>query len=65
MAGLVVAGDHSGVVHALDPASGGKRWSTQTDGAIDGAAAAVGDSVLTATEAGTAYALDARTGAVT
>ena len=64
VAGLVVVGDGSGVVHALDTASGHKRWSTQTDGAIDGAAAGVGNLALTATEGGSAYALDAQTGSV-
>jgi eukaryotic-like serine/threonine-protein kinase len=63
--GLLVIGDQSGVVHALDPMTGAKRWTMTTDGPIDGAAAAVGDLVLTATEAGTMYALDAGTGAVT
>ncbi len=64
VAGLVVVGDSSGMVHALDTASGHTRWSTQTDGAIDGAAAGVGNLVLTATEGGSAYALDAETGSV-
>lgn len=63
--GSLVIGDQTGVVHALDPQTGIKRWATATDGPIDGAAAAVGNLVLTATEAGTAYALDAQTGAVT
>jgi outer membrane protein assembly factor BamB len=63
--GSLIVGDKSGVVHALDSATGAERWSMQTDGPIDGAAAAVGGVVLTATEAGTAYALDARTGALT
>lgn len=64
IAGLVIVGDTSGVVHAIDSASGAKRWSFKVDGAIDGAAANVGNLVLTATEDGSAYALEAQTGSV-
>lgn len=62
--GVIVVGDQGGIVHAFDPATGAERWATKVDAAIDGAAAAVGHLVLTATEAGRAYAIDARTGAI-
>jgi outer membrane protein assembly factor BamB len=62
--GLVIVGDQAGTVHAFDPGTGAQRWERQLDGAIDGAAAAVGHRVLTATEAGRAYAIDARSGTV-
>ena len=62
--GLVVMGDQGGTVHALDLASGVERWRTETDGPIDGAAAAIDGRILVATETGTAFALDPTTGAV-
>lgn len=62
--GLLVVGDLGGTVHALDPATGAERWATSVDGAIDGAAAAIGHFVVTATEGARAYAIDARTGAI-
>lgn len=61
-AGTVIVGDHGGVIHALDAATGDEVWRTSTDGPIAGAAAASAGLVFAATETGSAYALEPMTG---
>jgi len=63
--GMVVIGDSSGILRALDARTGQERWRFKTDqgAAIDGAAAAAGGLIFFADLGGTLHGLDAATGA--
>jgi len=62
---MVVIGDSSGILRALDARTGQEKWRFKTDqgAAIDGAAAAADGFVFFADVGGTLYGLDAATGA--
>jgi eukaryotic-like serine/threonine-protein kinase len=63
--GMVVIGDSSGILRALDARTGREKWRFKTDrGAAIGGAAAVADGlVFFADVGGTLHGLDAATGA--
>lgn len=54
----------SGYVHALDVASGERRWRTPTDGAVHSSPAVVGGTVYVGAQDGRLYALDADSGEI-
>lgn len=60
--GAVVVGGASGVVHAVDAATGASLWTFDTEGRIRHGAAAAGNRVFVASEAGRLHALDRATG---
>lgn len=62
--GVVVVGDESGVVEALDAVTGTLRWQHSVDGSIDSAPAVAEGAVYVTTEKGDVYALRARDGAL-
>ena len=62
--GVVYVGGESGVVEALDAATGTLRWQRSVDGAVDSAPAVADGAIYVTTEKGSVYALRARDGAL-
>ena len=60
--GVVYVGGESGVVEALDAATGSTRWKQAVDGAVDSAPAVADGAVYVTTEKGSVYALRASDG---
>jgi outer membrane protein assembly factor BamB len=60
--GLVVVGDWTGRVYALDERTGATRWVFRTGGKVKGSAALHGRRLYIGSYDGHVYALDARTG---
>jgi outer membrane protein assembly factor BamB len=60
--GLVFIGDLSGVVHAVDVATGKAVWTFKTDGEVKSSPVVAGDKVLIGSYDTNLYALTARTG---
>jgi len=61
--GVVYVGGESGVVEALDAATGTLRWQGSVDGAVDSAPAVADGAVYVTTEKGSVYAFRASDGA--
>ena len=61
--GLIVVGDYSGKVHALDPATGAERWTYRGGRRFYGGPAVSGDTIVIGDVGGAVIALDARSGA--
>lgn len=62
--GVVYVGGKSGVVEALDAATGARRWQHTVDGSVDSPPTIVGGAVYVTTEKGSVYALRASDGAL-
>src|SRR6056297_894147 len=62
---LLVIGDVEGNVYALDPATGEEKWTAETEGEIDGAAAFFDGAVLVTSQDGSLYRFDAADGSRT
>ncbi len=62
--GVVYVGGESGVVEALDAATGSTRWKQAVDGAVDSAPAVADGAVYVTTEKGSVYAFRASDGAL-
>ena len=62
--GVVYVGGESGVVEALDAATGAVRWQHTVDGSVDSAPAIAEGAVYVTTEKGNVYALRASDGAL-
>ena len=60
----VYVGDDFGGVHAIERATGKKRWTLQTDAEIAGGAAVVGENVIVGSHDSNLYCLSAADGSV-
>lgn len=61
--GVVFVGTVTGMLHALDAATGDEKWKVELDDTVEASPAVAGGTVFVGTNAGTFYALDAGTGA--
>jgi len=64
VAGTVYVADQSGMVQALDEATGRSRWATPLHGQVNSSPAVAADLVVVGTDAGQVVALDVATGKV-
>ena len=58
--GALYVGDEHGYIHALDPASGERRWSYQTGGGVYASPAVAEGTAYIGSDDGNLYALDCR-----
>lgn len=63
-ADLVISGDEDGTLHAVDRATGTKRWTFPTAGEVVGGATIVGETVMFGSHGGKLYRLNLSDGAV-